>query len=139
MRLTDTGAVVFRHAEEMLRLRYDLSSELDDLNQLSHGKLCLGLPLLGVDTLFAQCSVEYRRHYPNIAVHLAEGDSKTMEQTVLAGGLELTGSLTPTGDGFGYQLFCNEPPDVLLPAGHPKAVAVSVVLGEPADNPFLLY
>ncbi|PYB26505.1 LysR substrate-binding domain-containing protein, partial [Pseudomonas aeruginosa] len=82
---------------------------------------------------------EYRRRYPNIAVHLVEGGSKTMEQAVLAGELELAGSLTPADDGFDYQPFCNEPLDVLLPAGHPKAAAASVALGELADSPFLLY
>lgn len=139
VRLTDGGAVVFRRAEEMLRLRRDLLSELDDLSQLNRGELRLGLPLLGADALFAQRFAEYRRRYPNIAVHLVEGGSKTMEQAVLAGELELAGSLTPADDGFDYQPFCNEPLDVLLPAGHPKAAAASVALGELADSPFLLY
>ncbi|HBO3665547.1 TPA: LysR family transcriptional regulator [Pseudomonas aeruginosa] len=139
VRLTDAGAVVFRRAEEMLRLRRDLLSELDDLSQLNRGELRLGLPLLGADALFAQRFAEYRRRYPNIAVHLVEGGSKTMEQAVLAGELELAGSLTPADDGFDYQPFCNEPLDVLLPAGHPKAAAASVALGELADSPFLLY
>ncbi len=120
VRLTDAGAVVFRRAEEMLRLRRDLLSELDDLSQLNRGELRLGLPLLGADALFAQRFAEYRRRYPNIAVHLVEGGSKTMEQAVLAGELELAGSLTPADDGFDYQPFCNEPLDVLLPAGHPR-------------------
>ncbi|MGX8846729.1 LysR family transcriptional regulator [Pseudomonas aeruginosa] len=93
----------------------------------------------GADALFAQRFAEYRRRYPNIAVHLVEGGSKTMEQAVLAGELELAGSLTPADDGFDYQPFCNEPLDVLLPAGHPKAAAASVALGELADSPFLLY
>ncbi|HCI3979904.1 TPA: LysR family transcriptional regulator [Pseudomonas aeruginosa] len=139
VRLTDAGAVVFRRAEEMLRLRRDLLSELDDLSQLNRGELRLGLPLLGADALFAQRFAKYRRRYPNIAVHLVEGGSKTMEQAVLAGELELAGSLTPADDGFDYQPFCNEPLDVLLPAGHPKAAAASVALGELADSPFLLY
>ncbi|MEN1379926.1 LysR family transcriptional regulator, partial [Pseudomonas aeruginosa] len=82
VRLTDAGAVVFRRAEEMLRLRRDLLSELDDLSQLNRGELRLGLPLLGADALFAQRFAEYRRRYPNIAVHLVEGGSKTMEQAV---------------------------------------------------------
>lgn len=42
VRLTDAGAVVFRRAEEMLRLRRDLLSELDDLSQLNRGELRLG-------------------------------------------------------------------------------------------------
>ncbi|MGV8566352.1 LysR substrate-binding domain-containing protein, partial [Pseudomonas aeruginosa] len=60
-------------------------------------ELRLGLPLLGADALFAQRFAEDRRRYPNIAVHLVEGGSKTMEQAVLAGELELAGSSTSSG------------------------------------------
>lgn len=47
LRLTDAGTLVLRRADELLRLRQDLYSELDDLSQLARGELRLGLPLLG--------------------------------------------------------------------------------------------
>ncbi|AYC31824.1 LysR family transcriptional regulator [Pseudomonas cavernae] len=139
IRLTDAGAVVLRRAEEMLRLQQELHSELDDLSQMARGELRLGLPLLGSDALFASLFAEYRRRYPNIAVHLQEGGSKSIEQLVLSGELELGGSLTQGDPAFDLQPFCNEPLEVLLPSAHPLAGLADIALAQLADTPFLLY
>jgi len=139
LRLTAAGNVVLQRAEEMLLLRNELLSELDDLSHLARGELRLGLPLLGSDALFARLFAEYRRRYPNIAIHLLEGGSLSIEQAVMNGELELGGSLTPTSPDFAYQPFCNEPLDALLPADHPLATADRVELAQLADTPFLLY
>lgn len=139
VRLTAAGEVVLRRAEEMLRLQRELRTELDDLSQMKRGELRLGLPLLGADALFAWRFAEYRKRYPHIQVHLVEGGSKSLEQALHAGELELAGALTPNDPGFDWQPFCNEPLDALLPAEHPLAGRDSIVLGELADTPFLLY
>lgn len=139
LRLTDAGQIVLRRAEELLHLQRQLHHELDDLSQLNRGELRLGLPLLGSDALFTGLFAEYRRRYPNIAVHLQEGGSKSVEQMVLSGELELGGGLTPSTPGFDWQPFCNEPLEVLLPAGHPLAGQTDIALGQLADTPFLLY
>ena len=89
--------------------------------------------------LFAELFSEYRRRYPNINVHLAEGGSKLLEQAILQGDLELSGSLTPTDPAFDHQPFCNEPLDVLLPADHPLHDQQSLALAQLADSAFLLY
>lgn len=137
--LTAAGKVVLERGEAMLHLRQALQNELDDLSQLARGELSLGLPLLGSDALFAGLFAEYRRRYPNIDVQMLEGGSRTIEQAVLSGELELGGSLTPSDPAFDYQPFCNEPLDALLPLDHPLAGNASVQLGELADTPFLLY
>ncbi|AMO78496.1 LysR family transcriptional regulator [Pseudomonas citronellolis] len=139
VRLTAAGEVVLRRAEDMLRLRRELLIELDDLSQMKRGELRLGLPLLGADALFAWRFAEYRKRYPHIQVHLVEGGSKSLEQALHAGELELAGALTPNDPAFDWQPFCNEPLDALLPAAHPLAGRESIALAELADTPFLLY
>ena len=139
VRLTAAGQVVLQRAEGMLRLHKELLSELDDLSQLTRGELRVGLPLLGSNALFASLFAEYRRRYPNIQVQLLEGGSMHIEQAVMSGELELGGSLTPKNPLFGYQPFCDEPLDALLPADHPLAQGGSVRLEQLADTPFLLY
>ena len=139
VRLTAAGNVVLQRAEGMLRLHKELLSELDDLSQLTRGELRVGLPLLGSNALFASLFAEYRRRYPNIQVQLLEGGSMHIEQAVMSGDLELGGSLTPKNPLFGYQPFCDEPLDALLPADHPLAQGGSVRLEQLADTPFLLY
>ncbi|MFJ2547288.1 LysR substrate-binding domain-containing protein [Pseudomonas sp. NPDC087612] len=139
LHLTAAGKIVLERGEAMLRLRQELLSELDDLSQLARGELRLGLPLLGSDALFARLFAEYRRRYPNISIQLFEGGSRSVEQAVLSGELELGGSLTPSDPAFAYQPFCNEPLDALLPTEHPLASAGQVSLAQLADTPFLLY
>ncbi|CAK9891234.1 MULTISPECIES: LysR family transcriptional regulator [Pseudomonas] len=139
LHLTAAGKIVLERGEAMLRLRQELLSELDDLSQLARGELRLGLPLLGSDALFARLFAEYRRRYPNISIQLFEGGSRSVEQAVLSGELELGGSLTPSDPAFACQPFCNEPLDALLPIDHPLATAGQVSLAQLADTPFLLY
>ncbi|WP_191485644.1 LysR family transcriptional regulator [Pseudomonas sp. FEN] len=139
VQLTAAGGVVLQRAEEMLRLRDGLLSELDDLSQLARGELRLGLPQLGGETLFAGLFAEYRRRYPNIRIQLLEGGSLNIEPAVLSGELELGGSLKPSDPAFDYQPFCDEPLDVLLAADHPLAEAGAIRLEQLADTPFLLY
>ncbi|KJK18337.1 LysR family transcriptional regulator [Pseudomonas sp. 2(2015)] len=139
LHLTAAGKIVLERGEAMLRLRQELLSELDDLSQLARGELRLGLPLLGSDALFARLFAEYRRRYPNISIQLFEGGSRSVEQAVLSGELELGGSLTPSDPAFAFQPFCNEPLDALLPTEHPLAAAGQVSLAQLADTPFLLY
>ncbi|MDD2060633.1 LysR substrate-binding domain-containing protein [Pseudomonas sp. GD03860] len=139
LHLTAAGKIVLERGEAMLRLRQELQNELDDLSHLGRGELRLGLPLLGSDALFAGLFAEYRRRYPNIGIHLLEGGSRSVEQAVQSGELELGGSLTPNDPAFAYQPFCNEPLDALLPVDHPLADAGQVSLAQLADTPFLLY
>jgi DNA-binding transcriptional LysR family regulator len=137
--LTEAGRIVLARGEVLMRQRQELLNELDDLGQMARGELHLGLPLLGSDALFAGLFAEYRRRYPNIAVHLLEGGSRTIEQAVKSGELELGGSLTPSDPAFASEPFCNEPLDALLPVDHALAGQAEVALAQLADTPFLLY
>ncbi|WP_236214329.1 LysR family transcriptional regulator [Metapseudomonas otitidis] len=139
LRLTDAGTLVLRRADELLRLRQDLYSELDDLSQLARGELRLGLPLLGGEVMFAELFAAYRQRYPNIVVRLFEGGSKLMEEALLRGELDIGGSLTPNDPALAFQPFCNEPLEVLLPEAHELAGCDGIALAQLKDAPFLLY
>lgn len=139
IRLTAAGQVVLQRAEAMLRLQHELLSELDDMQHLTRGELRLGLPQLGGDTLFAELFAEYRRRYPNVTIQLLEGGSRSIEQAILSGELEVGGSLKPSDPAFAWQAFCDEPLDALLPMNHPLAQNAQVRLEELANTPFLMY
>ncbi|ROM59961.1 LysR family transcriptional regulator [Pseudomonas rhodesiae] len=139
IRLTAAGRVVLQRAEAMLRLQSELQSELDDMQQLTRGELRLGLPQLGGDTLFAELFAEYRRRYPNVTIQLLEGGTRSIEQAILNGELEVGGSLMPSDPAFAWQAFCDEPLDALLPVDHPLAQQPQVRLEALADTPFLMY
>ena len=139
IRLTAAGRVVLQRAEAMLRLQSELQSELDDMQQLTRGELRLGLPQLGGDTLFAELFAEYRRRYPNVTIQLLEGGTRSIEQAILNGELEVGGSLMPSDPAFAWQAFCDEPLDALRPVDHPLAQQPQVRLEALADTPFLMY
>lgn len=139
LHLTAAGRIVLARGEALLRQRQELQNELDDLSQMARGELRLGLPLLGSDALFAGLFAEYRRRHPNISIQLIEGGSRTVEQAVKNGELELGGCITPTDPAFEYQPFCDEPLDALLPQAHALAGQPQVELLQLADTPFLLY
>ncbi len=139
IRLTAAGRVVLQRAEAMLRLQSELQSELDDMQQLTRGELRLGLPQLGGDTLFAELFAEYRRRSPNVTIQLLEGGTRSIEQAILNGELEVGGSLMPSDPAFAWQAFCDEPLDALLPVDHPLAQQPQVRLEALADTPFLMY
>lgn len=136
IRLTAAGEVVLQRAEAMLRLQTELLSELDDMQQLTRGELRLGLPLLAGDTLFAGLFAEYRRRYPNVTIQLLEGGSRTIEQAILNGELDVGGCLNSSDPAFARQAFCDEPLDALLPMDHPLAQNAQVRLEELADTRF---
>lgn len=139
LHLTAAGRIVLERGEALLRQRQELLTELDDLSQLARGELCLGLPVIGGEALFAELFADYRRRYSNIRIQLIEGGSRIIEQAVRSGELELGGCVTPSDPAFAFQPFCNEPLDVLLPLDHPLASGQGVTLQALADTPFLLY
>lgn len=138
-RLTAAGEIVYRRAAVMLAEREDLVSELDELRGLTRGVLRLGLPPLGSNILFAPLFALYRQRFPGIEIKLHQHGSRRLEEMVLAGEMDLAGSLLPVAPDFAWQSIHQEPIVALLPASHRLAGAARVDLGDLAADPFLLF
>jgi DNA-binding transcriptional LysR family regulator len=138
-KLTSAGEVVHRRAAAILAQAEDMRAELDELRGLKRGILRLGLPTIGSETLFARWLADYRSRYPGIEVRLAEHGSKRLEELVLAGELDLAGSLLPVPSEFEWQEVRREPIDLLVAADHPLAAADTVRFRDLAEQPFILY
>jgi len=137
--LTAAGEIVYRRALGMLATRADMIAELDELRGLRRGSLRLGLPPLGAATLFAPLFALYRARYPGIDVRLAEHGSKRLEEIVLAGELEMVGSLIPAPEVFESQSVTCEPMMVVLPRDHPLAVRPALMMADLAGVPLILF
>ncbi|MGU3493740.1 LysR substrate-binding domain-containing protein [Xanthobacteraceae bacterium A53D] len=138
-RLTAAGEIVYRRAITMLAERDDLLAELGELRGLKRGSLRLGLPPLGSDTLFAPLFALYRSRYPGIEIQLIEHGSARLEEMVLAGDLDLAGSLLPVAEEFEWQSVHAEPLMALMPTDHPLASATACGFADLAPTPFLLF
>jgi DNA-binding transcriptional LysR family regulator len=138
-RLTEAGKLVFQKAEAILAQGDDLQSELRELRGLGSGTLRLGLPAIGSSTLFGRWFAVYRSRFPGIHIQLGEYGSKTLEKMVLAGELDLAGSLLPVSTEFAWQPVRREPIDVILSAQHPLANRRQIAFKSLAAEPFILY
>ncbi|OYX69023.1 MAG: LysR family transcriptional regulator [Rhizobiales bacterium 32-66-11] len=137
--LTAAGEIVYRRALTMLAEREDLTTELDELRGLKIGILRLGLPPLGSSTLFAPLFAQYRSRYPGIEIRLVEQGSKRLEEILLAGEVELAGSLLPVAEAFAAQPVHMERLVVLMPESHPLAQAPRLTFPELSALPFILF
>ncbi len=137
--LTAAGEIVYRRGLTMLSEREDLLAELADLRGLKTGALRLGLPPLGASTLFAPMFALFRARYPGIEIRLTEHGSKRLEETVLAGEVELAASLLPTSEDFEAQPIRCEPLMVVMAKDHPLASTEQTGIAALADSPFILF
>ncbi len=138
-RLTAAGEIVYRRAVTMLAERDDLVAELGELRGLKRGSLRLGLPPLGSDTLFAPLFALYRSRFPGVEIRLSEHGSARLEEMVLAGDVDLAGSLLPIAPDFEWQSVHEEALMALVPAAHPLAGQDRCTLQALAGSPFLLF
>lgn len=137
--LTDAGKIVYQKALAILAQGEDLQLELSELRGLRSGTLRLGLPAMGSSTVFARWFAVYRNRFPGVNIQLAEHGSKQLEKMVLAGELDLAGSLLPVPGEFEWQEVRREPIDVLLPTEHPLARRRQVSFKALSKEPFILY
>ncbi|MBP2301875.1 LysR family transcriptional regulator [Azospirillum picis] len=137
--VTAAGDIVYRQGLRMLAQRDELLAELDDLRGLRRGTLRLGLPPIGSSTLMAPLFVTYRQRHPGIDIRLVEHGSDRLEEILLAGDIDIAGSLLPVSAEFDWQEMCREPLVALLPAGHPLAGRPAVTLPDLKELPFLLF
>jgi DNA-binding transcriptional LysR family regulator len=136
---TPAGEIVLRRASAILAERDDLLRELDELRGLKRGALSLGISPIGGSTLFAPLFAIFTKRYPDIDIRLEEQGSKRLEETVMAGEVELAASLLPVGDGFDYQPVRAEPMVALLPPEHPLSTANAVDIPALRDWPLVLF
>jgi DNA-binding transcriptional LysR family regulator len=136
---TAAGEIVYARALNMLAERSDILGELSELRGVQRGRLRLGLPPIGSDVLFAPLFAIYRSLYPGVDIELVEYGSRTLEDKVRSGEIDLGASLFPVPNEFEWQDVRLEPLDVLLREDHPLAGRDSIGLSELSDMPFILF
>lgn len=137
--LTAAGEVVYRRALSMLAERHDLAVELDELRGLQRGTLRVGLPPVGSTILFAPLFTAYRRRYPAIDIRMTERGSDRLREILLAGEIDLAGSLLPVPEEFERQDVRKEPLMAVLPSEHVLVRRKSIDLASLREIPFVLF
>jgi DNA-binding transcriptional LysR family regulator len=82
VRLTDAGQIVFEYAQKILNLRSEISSAIDELRQLHHGKVSIGANESTNLYLLPKMILSYRGRYPEIKVEVFRSSSVHLPKEV---------------------------------------------------------
>jgi len=137
--LTDAGRVVFDHIRVILTERENIVSELKSLRGLESGRLRIGMPLMGSDTIFAPVFAEFLKRYPAIRIEMQEHGGQRLEAAVQSGEIEIAASLLPAPANFSFHQICDEPMMAVLSAQHPQAGHDRLRLSDLTDIPCILF
>jgi LysR family transcriptional regulator, nitrogen assimilation regulatory protein len=92
--LTEAGGVLYRHAEAILRhVEFAKQDALNVLNVPS-GRVSIGFPVALASILATELFVRIRSAYPQILLHIADGNSAVMRERLDNGRLDMALLLT---------------------------------------------
>ncbi len=88
--LTEAGSVLYRHAEAILRhLKFAKRDSRNAPNKVSSGRVSIGLPHAIAAILSYELFIRVRSVYPQIALHLSDGNSSLLRERLLNGRLDI--------------------------------------------------
>lgn len=149
--LTYAGQMLAKHSREILHLRDETYRELADIKDFSKGRLTIGMSHTRGRRVLPEILPVYREQFPNIELHLREGNTRELDSELLHGEVDLIIDMLPIkGENIETVPVCEEEillivPNSLLEKLYPGQVAdVKARLEESsdltllADCPFLL-
>ena len=137
--LTDTGRIVFERGQEILAMQARLHAEVRDLNHHARGELVIGIPPLA-SGLLTPLMARFHNQYPRIELKLFERGSRSVEDELRSGKLEIGAMLLPVDNNeFDTMQLCRYPLQLIAPANSPWAGKASVSLKDLAQEPFIFY
>jgi DNA-binding transcriptional LysR family regulator len=138
--LTDAGRAVLKPAQDIVNAFHNLSSELDDVTNLRQGKICIGMPPMAGVSYFSRIIGEFTKMYPQIVIQLMEVGSKSVEQGILDGDMDLGIILLPLNDDrFNVFEFVREEVIAIVGPAHPLRAANAVELRELSADNFIMF
>lgn len=93
--LTYAGQVLQKRAREILELREETYQEISDIKDFSKGQLTIGVSHTRGRRLLPEVLPVYKERFPNIQLHLKEGNSAELDQDLLHGDVDLIIGLLP--------------------------------------------
>ena len=89
LRLTAEGETMVRYLTRIRALEDGMENELADISGGARGTLRLGLPMTRGGILLPQLVTRYSRQFPHVESEIRLGDTKTLEELLLGGALDL--------------------------------------------------
>ncbi len=139
--LTDAGEALLEQAQRIVGLFQNLTAELEDVTNLSKGRLRLGMPPIAASTVFPRVLGEFNRAYPGIGVELFEYGSKKIEEAVLDGTLDVGIVCSPPAKPALFAVYSciRDPLKVIVHPTHRLAGCPAASFPMLAEESFVLY
>jgi DNA-binding transcriptional LysR family regulator len=144
IRLTDAGAALARHADEMFEHLRTAEAEVQAIAQLDAGTLSVGTFSSAGAAFFVDALRELRKKHPAIEVSITEGMPSALMDKLRAGDLDLAivfdfpQAGENRGAGLEVRHLLDDPFDVVVPADHRLAEARQIAYADLIDQDWLL-
>ncbi len=93
--LTYGGTILAKQAREILRLRDEMYREIEDIKDFSKGRLTIGMSHTRGRNILPEILPIYKQRFPNIELHMKEGNSTELDAGLLHGDVDLVIGMLP--------------------------------------------
>ncbi|CAG9166817.1 HTH-type transcriptional regulator CynR [Cupriavidus pampae] len=143
VRLTEHGAIVHRHAEQILQQVNNLRAELRDASDADEhitGTLQVGLPPVIGSTFFADVITAFRARCPLVDLQIVEFGTNQMERALRDGIVEIAAAMLPLDETeFDIKRFATDRLLLVTAREHALARKREVRVADLAAEPFVLF
>lgn len=139
VRLTEAGQILDRYCQRLFALTEEAAHALDEYKGLLRGKLRLGASTTPGTYLMPQLMGIFHERYPAVALDLAVGNSRVIQERVAAGELEVAViGQAPAFEELDARPFVDDEIVLIASPRHPLAGRKSILLVALADQEFVL-
>jgi len=137
--LTESGKTLYEHTQKVFQYEKELETVIDDMKELKQGVLHIGCTKTYARYFMPSMLSSFHRDYPNIKIHLDEGSSLDMINSLMDFKNEVV-IIAKTTDhpDVKFTPFSQEELVVVVSTGHPLALQKSVSPHELAREPFIM-
>ncbi|AOZ93129.1 cidABC operon transcriptional activator CidR [Paenibacillus crassostreae] len=138
--LTDAGRIMYEQGRHIVKSFHNLSSELQDLQNLKKGHIRIGLPPMVGSSFFPEVIGQFHKEYPDVTIQIFEDGAKKVELDVESGLLDIGVTVLPTDDELFHSFsFVQEKLMLIVHHTHALANKQDVSLSELEDESFVLF
>ncbi len=94
--LTYAGEKYVETANKILSLENNLKKELCDISNIKKGKITIGIPAVRATDVLPVVLPKFKEKYPEMEIHLVEGDSNYLEECLFSGKVDLVLTSLPS-------------------------------------------
>jgi DNA-binding transcriptional LysR family regulator len=144
VRLTDAGAALVRHADDVFARLSSAKLEIEAITQAEAGTVAVGTFGSAASAFVVDALCEFRKRHPDVRVSIVEGMPSSLVRRLRAGELDLAvvfdfpAAGEDIGEGLELHQLLDQPFDIVLHGNHPLARENRVRPADLANDDWIL-